>query len=322
LPLDRIKIVVFQSKGLSLTSNRSRFGGFKTTKLNSKRVKALAGLAAVVPALIIPAAASAKVSIYGSGSSAAEPEAQALFAAYQKLHKNIVFHYNPDGGNAGVTDVVNGVSEFAIQTAAPSKTAKPTEWSELFLDGLCVDVNSANKLSKATIPQVADIFQSNPLFTTWGQVPGFKASSGLSGSKTILEEGRNSAAGQFTFFTQDVLNGGKENSSVSQLQTDGQVKVALTKNKNAIGYIGLANSSAKGEKDLQLAAAGGKTYYACDASNIKSEKYPLWRWDWSVLPANPNAQVVAFLKWVTDSKAAAKVINKAGGVAKLHKFAL
>ena len=302
-------VVFHDTKGIRvLNSLRSRFRGFQTIKLSGKRVKALIGVAAVLPALAVPAGASATTNFYGSGSSAAQAYIQALTSAYHKLHPNLVFHYNDDGGNAGVTDVSDGSSEFAIQTAAPSKTAVPTRWGKLFLDALCIDVNTANNISNLSEPQIADIFKANPLDTLWNQV----SPSDKLGSQTILEEGRNSAAGQYTFFVASVLDGGSENSGVTQEATDGEVKVQIQTHKNAIGYVGLADSTGKTEKAISVNGV------ACNAKNVASHRYPLWRWDWVVLPATPNPQLVQFFNWVTDSAAAAKIIDKAGAVAQRH----
>jgi ABC-type phosphate transport system substrate-binding protein len=298
-----------------LSSIRSRFGGLKSIKPSLKRSAALVGIAATVP-FLAPAAASASTKFYGSGSSAAESYMQALFAGYHKLHPGIAFVYNPDGGNAGVTDVVNGNSQFAIQTAAPSATKKKTDWGKLFLDALCIDVNSKNRLSDVSESAVQGIFESNPLYNSWSQVPAASGKSSNLGSQTILEEGRNSAAGQYTFFVQEILKGGSENQSVTQESTDGEVKVQIQTHANAIGYVGLANSAAKNEKALELNGV------PCTSKYVASEKYPLWRWDWVVLPANPSPQLVTFFNWVTDSPAAAKIIDKAGAVARRHELQL
>jgi len=297
-----------------LSSIRSRLGGFIFVRLSRKRVQALAGIAAAASMLAIPATASATTTFYGSGSSAAQSYVTALFNAYHKLHPSIKFVYNPDGGNAGVTDVVNKESEFAIQTAAPSKTSVPTYWDKLFLDALCIDVNSSNKISDVSESAVEGIYESNPLYTAWNQVPTAGGSASNLGSQTILEEGRNSAAGQYTFFVAEVLHGGSENQGVTQESTDGEVKVQIQEHTNAIGYVGLANSAAKGEKALALNGV------PCTAKYVANKTYPLWRWDWVVLPANPNPQLVAFFEWVTESAAAAKVINKAGAVASRHQL--
>lgn len=307
-------VITERMKGLKL--NRSRYGGLKYPKLTGKRVRALMGLAVVVPAVAIPASASASGSttLIGSGSSAAQPYMLALFNAYRKLHKNVTFRYNPDGGNAGVKDVQGGISEFAVQTAAPLPSQTHVTFTKFFKDGLCIDVNSANKLKNLTLNQVAGIYKQPPTYTTWSQL-----GSNLGGD-SIATQGRNSAAGQFTFFQAVVLNGGAENSSTTQLTADGLVKVAIEKNKDAIGYVGLANSGVKGEAKAKGEKALSINGVACSPANIKKETYPLWRYDWYVLPASsPNPAVLQFLNWARTSKAAGKVLSAAGAVPAFNK---
>lgn len=294
---------------LKLTAKRTR-------AIVGKRTRAIVGLAAIVPALAIPASASANTVLIGSGSSAAQPFGVALFNAYHKLHRNISFKYNPDGGNAGVKDVQDGVSQFALQPADPVPADTGTTFTKLFLDGLCIDVNTQNKLKNLSLAQLAGIFQKVPTYTTWSQV------GGNLGSDAIVTEGRNSAAGQFTFFQSSVLAGGAENPSTTQFSADGLVKNAIEKNKDAIGYVGLANSGAPGE----TAAKGEKPLaingVACSPANVKSKKYPLWRFDWGVVPAtNPNPQVIKFFNWVRTSPAAGEVLAQAGAVPAFNRTA-
>jgi phosphate transport system substrate-binding protein len=297
---------------LSLT--RSRLGGLKLPKPIAKRAGTIAVVAAVGSALGVPASASAGTTLIGSGSSAAQPYMLALFSAYHKIHRGINFKYNPDGGNAGVKDVQNGISQFAVQTANPVLSNSGTTFTKLFLDALCIDVNSKNNVSNLTLAQLSGIFSQPPAYTSWSQV-----GSSL-GSAAIATQGRNSAAGQFTFFQSAVLNGGKENTSTTQLTSDGLVKVAIEQNTDAIGYVGLANSGApdetkaKGEKPISING------YACNQANVKKQSYPLWRYDWGVVPAkNASPAAVAFFKWVQTSPAAGKVINAAGAVAAFNR---
>jgi ABC-type phosphate transport system substrate-binding protein len=272
-------------------------------------------VAVVVPALALPAAASANTVLIGSGSSAAQPYMLALFNAYHKLHKTVSFRYNPDGGNAGVKDVQSGISEFGVQTAAPLPSQTHVTFTKFFKDALCIDVNSSNKLTNLTTAQLDGIFKQPPTYTTWSQV----GTSGLGGA-SILTEGRNSAAGQFTFFQSAVLNGGTENSSTTQLTSDGLVKIAIEKNKDAIGYVGLANSGVKGEAKATGETALSVNGVACLPKTVKSESYPLWRYDWYVLPAtSPNPAVLAFLTWARTSKAAGTVLSTAGAVPAFNK---
>jgi phosphate transport system substrate-binding protein len=297
-----------------LSLNRSRFGGLKHPKLTAKRAKALLGIAAVVPALAIPASASASTTLIGSGSSAAQPYMIALFNAYHKLHKSVSFKYTPDGGNAGVKDVQDGISQFAVQTAAPLPSQTKVTFTKLFLDALCIDVNSQNTLTNISLSSLAGVFKQPPTFTSWSQL------GGNLGSDSILTQGRNSAAGQFTFFQAAVLNGGAENTSTSQLTSDGLVKTAIEKNKDAIGYVGLANSGVKGETKATGEKALNVNGIACSPANVKKESYPLWRYDWAVMPSShPNPTALAFFTWVRTSAAAGKVLSGAGAVPAFNK---
>jgi ABC-type phosphate transport system substrate-binding protein len=297
-----------------LSLNRSRLGGLQFPKPIAKRAGALAVVAAVASALSVPASAYAGTTLIGSGSSAAQPYMLALFSAYHKIHPSINFKYNPDGGNAGVKDVQNGISQFAVQTANPVPSNTGTTFTKLFLDALCIDVNTKNSVSNLTLAQVAGIFSQPPTYTSWSQL-----GSNL-GSAAIATQGRNSAAGQFTFFQSAVLNGGKENTSTTQLTSDGLVKVAIEQNADSIGYVGLANSGAAGETKAKGERPISINGYACSQANVKKQTYPLWRYDWAVVPAKKaNPTVVAFFKWVQTSPAAGKVINASGAVAAFNR---
>jgi ABC-type phosphate transport system substrate-binding protein len=297
-----------------LRRNRSRSGGSNFRKLTGRRVVALLSVAVVASALALPAAASANTVLVGSGSSAAQPYMVALFAAYHKLHKSVTFKYSPDGGNAGVKDVQSGISEFGIQTAAPLPSQTHVTFTKFFKDALCIDVNSKNKVGNLTLAQLAGIYKQPPTYTSWSQL------GGNLGGASILTEGRNSAAGQFTFFQSAVLNGGAENSSTSQLTSDGLVKIQIQKNTDAIGYVGLANSGVKGETPAKGETALTINGIACSPANVKKETYPLWRYDWYVLPAtSPNPAVLGFLTWARTSKAAGTVLSTSGAVPAFNK---
>ena len=256
---------------------------------------------AVVALLVAPAAASART-LFGSGSSASVPYLEALFKGYKKVKPSIKFVYNPNGGNAGVADVQAGKSQFAIQTRPPLPSDSGTTYAKLFLDGLCIVVNPANDLTGVRVSQVRDIYLANQ--TEWSAFPG----SGL--TAPISAFGRVTTAGLYTFFQSAVLGGATQASNVTALDKDGEVAVAVSKNKNAIGYVGLANSGpSKGVKRLRLNGFG------CGPKAIKKLKYPLTRYAWVVYPTkSPNRAVLKFANWVRTSYAAGKIIAKAGGV--------
>ncbi|MGA2011184.1 MAG: substrate-binding domain-containing protein [Solirubrobacteraceae bacterium] len=284
-------------KGMSLRS-RTRFG------LMRLRPRAIAALAVAVPVLALPAAASAakSVTLVGSGSSAAQPYMLELFKGYSALHSNVHFKYAPDGGNAGVKDVQAGRVEFAINTRPPEPSDAGTTYEKLFLDGLCIIANHSNSITNISLSDLKNVFLG--IDTSWNQVAGSNLTS------TIDPIGRNSAAGLYTFFQQSVLGGQTQASNVLQDTADGLVQIGVEKDPNSIGYVGLAHSIGSGERALTVNGV------ACNAAQIRSKTYPLFRYDWAVLPTSkPNTQVEQFLDWVRTSKAAGTIIDKAGAVA-------
>ncbi len=293
---------------MSRTPRRS--GGRLTSKLTGGTLLASTGIVASALALALPASSEAKaknVTLIGSGSSAAQPYMLKLFKAYSKLHPNVHFVYNPDGGNAGVSDVQSGRSEFAIQTAPPVPADSGTVFNKLFLDALCIDVNKSNAISNIATSDLKNIFTG--VDTNWSQVSGSNLSS------TIDPYGRTPTAGQYTFFKSSVLGSSSQAEPlVLQLSSDSLVAHAVGKDGSGIGYVGLANSKLGGEKALSINGV------SCTAPNVKNKSYPLFRYDWAVLPQkNPSVQAEAFFDWVRTNKTAGQVINAAGAVAAFNK---
>jgi phosphate transport system substrate-binding protein len=273
------------------------------------RIKTLAITAMAIVGLAIPASAGAQTLI-GSGSVAAQPVLQALFAAYTKnVNPKIHFTYTADGGNAGIKDVQNGTSQFAGQARTPLPSDAGTTYIKLYLDGLCMDVNPKNKLTNVSTQSLHDIYRG--ILTNWNQVPG----SGL--ETTIDPVGRDTNGGTYTFFLQSVLNNELPASNVNALTADGLVVNAVKQDPNAIGYAGLAWQK-KGLKPVKVNGI------ACESKNISVEplKYPLSRYIFVVLPtASPSAAVQKFVDWARTSPEAGEIINNAGGVAAFNKKA-
>src|ERR1700733_11911907 len=246
------------------------------------RIKSLAIAVIAFAGLAAPASAGA-VTLIGSGSVAAQPVLQALFATYTKqVNHKVHFVYTANGGNAGVKDVQSGTSQFAGEARTPPPSDAGTTYIKAFMDGLCLDVNPKNKLSSISIQQTHDIYRG--LLTNWSQVPG----SGL--ETTIDPVGRDTNGGTYNFFLQSVLNNELPASNVNALTADGLVVNAVKQDPNAIGYDGLARQG-KGQKALSVNGI------PCESKNISVEplKYPLSRYIFLVLPtANPSPAVQKF----------------------------
>src|SRR4051795_11238418 len=171
------------------------------------RSKTLAIAALSLLGLAAPASAGAQTLI-GSGSVAAQPVLQALFKTYEKqVNKNIHFVYTANGGNAGVKDVQNGVSQFAGQARTPLPSDAGTTYIKLYLDGLCIDTNRSNTVSNIDVAKLRDIYTG--VVTNWTQVPGSNKTT------TIDPVGRDTNGGTYNFFLQAVLNNQNPSSNVN-----------------------------------------------------------------------------------------------------------
>jgi phosphate transport system substrate-binding protein len=273
------------------------------------RIKSLAIAVIALAGLAVPASAGAATYI-GSGSVAAQPVLQALFATYtKKVDKKSHFVYTANGGNAGVKDVQNGTSQFAGQARTPLPSDAGTTYIKMFMDGLCLDVNPKNKLTNISIQQAHDIYRG--LLTNWNQIPG----SGL--ETTIDPVGRDTNGGTYNFFLQAVLNNEAPASNVNALTADGLVVNAVKQDPNAIGYDGLAWQG-PGQKALKVNGV------PCEAKKISVEplKYPLSRYLFLVLPGDGSTTpkgLQKFIDWARTSALAGEVISKAGGVPAFNK---
>jgi phosphate transport system substrate-binding protein len=264
------------------------------------RRSAWTAIAATAALVLAPSAAQA-TTLIGTGSSVVEPYLRSLFAGYHHVKPNVKFVYTADGGNAGVKDVQQGRAQFALNTRPPLPSDSGTTYRQVFLDGLCVDVNSANGLTNLNLGPLADLFLGT--VTNWSDVPG----AGL--SSTIDPIGRDATAGTYTFFQSAVLNGRTQSSNVNAVSSDGLVANAVAKDANAVGYVGFAHSKGKHLKTLTL------NHVPCAPKYVRSQKYPLSRYIWFVTPNdNPSAAAVRFATWVRTSAAAGRILKRAGAV--------
>ncbi len=274
------------------------------------RNKTLAIAALALAGLAAPASAGA-VTYIGSGSVAAQPVLQALFATYTKqVNPKVKFVYTANGGNAGVKDVQNGTSQFAGNARTPLPSDAGTTYIKMFMDGLCLDVNAKNPLKNITIQQAHDIYRG--LLTNWNQIPGSYSDA------TISPVGRDTNGGTYNFFLQAVLNNEPPASNVNALTADGLVVNAVKQDVNAIGYAGLAWLGSKKLKPLKVNGV------PCQANKISVEplKYPLSRYLFLVLPGDGSTSpkgLLKFVDWMRRSKLAGEVITKAGGVPAFNK---
>jgi phosphate transport system substrate-binding protein len=184
-----------------------------------------------------------------AGSDTMVNMAQAWAEKFNEENPGVVITVKGGGSGNGVAALMNKTIDFADM----SREMKPEEISqgatagvepvktEVARDGVVVAVNSANPVTGLTKQQLGQIYAGE--ITNWKQVGGNDAA--------IVLLGRDSSSGTYAFINDEVLaklpNKPKYSPAMQNLQSTQAIVDQVSKNANAIGYIGLGyeNSSIK-----------------------------------------------------------------------------
>jgi phosphate transport system substrate-binding protein len=228
---------------------------------------------------------------------------QRLAEEYMKANAGAVVQVNGGGSGTGIAALINGTVDLA-QSSRPMKgdekeQAAKARGSEIVeqavaLDGLAVFVHASNPLQSLTIPQIRDIFQGKT--TNWSQVGGPNA--------PVVLYGRESSSGTYDYFREHVLAKGDFAPAVQTLQGTAAIINAVGRDKNGIGYGGIAY--AKDVRPLAVAAEGAQPVAPSEAT-VADGTYPLARKLFFYYSQNAPERVTKFVQWSLTPEAQALV---------------
>ena len=140
------------------------------------------------------------------------------------------------GGGSGVG--VKQVGEGLVAIGNTGRALKKDEISKYGLvsfpfaiDGVAVVLNPGNKIKELTSKQVADIYA--------GKITDWKEVGGEAGAINVY--GREDGSGTREVFTDKVLAKGPVAASANVVSSNGAMKTAVSKDKRAIGYVGIGH---------------------------------------------------------------------------------
>jgi phosphate transport system substrate-binding protein len=265
-----------------------------------RRVLALVAVLALF--VTAPAAAQAKKIITISGSTSVFPLETQLARKWIKTKqgKKYGFKILQGGSNVGVSDVAKGRVSIGASSRDPA-AGDPggLVFTRIARDAVCIVTNPANHLSNISFATIQGIFGS-------GAVNNWSAVSGATVSGAIDPVGRAPTSGTHDAFRDLFLrtNGGAANanqgSQVQGLASNGLVQQGVKTDNNAIGYVSLAFTTG-----LNVVPVGGVD---CNLRNAQSFQYPGVRSFYFVTLGAPAGGAKQFIKWVTKSSQANKII--------------
>ena len=251
----------------------------------------------------ISAANAQTLSIKGSDTLGAKLVPQLAEAFKAAGNKDVKFEIAAEGSTTAFPALANGTAQIGMS----SREIKEDELTfcktkGVFLkehpichDVLCVIVNKNSPLTKLTKVEVAKIFT--------GQIKDWSEIGGAPGKISIYT--RNTSSGTYKDW-QKLAMGGRDYPSTSlKMAGNEQIAQEVAKNKNGIGYVGLAYSKTPGTKAL---AIDGVEPVAKNAA-----KYVYARLCYFYAPDKPSAEADAFMKFV-ESPAGQEVVRKVGFV--------
>ena len=220
-------------------------------------------------------------------------------AAKRIMTANPSIRINVEGGGTGVG--VQKAGEGLVQIGNTGRALSEDEIGKYGLvsfafavDGVCAVVNPANGVKDLSAAQVRDIFAGK--ITNWKDVGGVDAA--------ITLYSRDEASGTREVFWDKMLKKGAIADSANIVASNGAMKVAVSQDANAIGYmsIGFVDASVK-----------APTLEGVEPSqdNAKSGAYKVARKLYMNTQGEPQGLTKLFIDYVTSPECT-DIIAKAG----------
>jgi phosphate transport system substrate-binding protein len=227
---------------------------------------------------------------------------------YMKQNPNVVIQVNGGGSGTGIAALINGTVDLA-QSSRPMKAGEKSDIEQrrnsklnetpVALDALAVFVHEANPVKSLTIDQLSQIYTGT--VTNWNQVGGSNA--------PIVLYGRENSSGTYEYFKENVLNKQDFGPRVQTLAGTAAVINAVARDRNGIGYGGIAYAQGVRAVGVKKDAASPAVEPA--EANVANGTYPISRhlYFYWIDSAGPHAQ--EFVKWAV-SPAGQKLVENVG----------
>jgi phosphate transport system substrate-binding protein len=253
-------------------------------------------------AMLAATAGAQNVSLKGSDTLGAKLVPQ-WAEAFKAKNSGVKFEIAAEGSSTAFPALANGTAHIGMSsrkakaeeiTAARAKGIKLKE-VEACHDMLVVIVNKANPLKNLTKDQVAKIFT--------GQVKDWSEVGGAPGPISVYT--RNTSSGTYKDWQTLAMKGRDYPSTSQKMAGHEQIAQEVGKNKNGIGYVGLAYTKASGIHGVNI---DGMQPVAGNA-----KKYVYARPCYLYIPENADATAKAFVDFAI-SEEGQKIAERIGFV--------
>jgi phosphate transport system substrate-binding protein len=260
-------------------------------------------MVAVALCLAAPTAWAGKLVI--KGSTTVLPIAQKVAEAYMKQNPDVKISIEGGGSGNGIKALIDGSTDIADSSRfikekevalAVEKGRYPVPFAVAY-DSIIPVVHPSNNLTNFTRDQLKRIYM--------GQVKNWKEIGGPDSPVVVIS--RDTSSGTYEVWEEKIMQGEKVYPGALLQASNGAVVQAVSKNKNAIGYIGVGylNSEVKGLKVDNITGT---------AETTLNGTYPISRALYMFTAGWPSGDTLNFINYVLNPQKGQKYVAEAGFV--------
>ncbi len=260
--------------------------------------------AAVALAFVSTNALATRLVIKGSDTLGAKLVPQ-LAEQFKAQNPGTTFDIAAEGSTTGIAAITDGTAQIGMS----SRRAKPAEVGAasakgvnmkptiVAYDGIAVIVNSANPIKSLTKKQVEQIFT--------GEVTDWSAIGGSGGKISIYT--RNTSSGTYSDFKELAMKKRDYAGGSQKMAGNEQIASEVGKNRNGIGYVGLAYTKAGGIKVMSIDGV------LPSVPTVHAKTYPYARPTFYYTNGEPGGLAKKFLDF-TIGAAGQRIVGQVGFV--------
>lgn len=270
----------------------------KTDKTKEKRMKsnALKTVAVLLAAgFLASAAQAAGKTVTIKGSDTMVILGQRWAEEYMKAHPGMVIQVTGGGSGTGIAALINGSTDIAEasrpmkpeeKASVKKKHGKDVAEIPVAQDGLAIYVQQSNPLKTINLAQAKAIYTGK--MTQWDEL-GVKLGQ-------IIVYGRENNSGTYAYFKEHVLENQDFAPEVLSLPGTAAVINAISKDKSAIGYGGIAYG--KGIRALSVSKDEKGPAVEPTIAHVLDGSYPISRALYFYTAGKPDGAKKSFVDWV------------------------
>lgn len=233
---------------------------------------------------------------------------QRLAEEYMNMHRGKIIQVTGGGTGVGVAGLINRITDIANASRPLSDREKESikkAWGKevkefrIAIDGITIYVNPLNPIREISLGQLKDIYTGR--IRSWKEL-GWE-------DKPIVIYTRENNSGTYVFFKEHVLDNEDYTNRAQSLPGTGGIVNAISKEKYAIGYGGIAYS--KGVKILAVKRDDKSKAYLPTEINIRKGLYPISRYLYMYTCIYDDPDVKSFIDWILSDKGQ-KIVAQVG----------